>query len=77
LLPWLQVTGRASYQIFHLVDTILTILATTRQTQKPTLKWAFMLMREVAELKVEVDSKMETQIIDLDVIKEKNTIDNK
>lgn len=36
-----------------------------------------MLMREVAELKVEVDSKMETQIIDLDVIKEKNTIDNK
>jgi hypothetical protein len=31
-------------------------------------------MREVAELNVEVSSKMETQIIDLDVIKEKTRL---
>jgi len=42
-----------------------------KQTQKPTLKWAFMLMREITEVKVEVDSKVVTQIANIDEVKGK------
>lgn len=42
-----------------------------KQTQKPTLKWAFMLMREITEVKVEVDSKVITQIANMDEVKGK------
>ena len=42
-----------------------------KQTQKPTLKWAFMLMREITEVKVEMESKVETQIANLDEVKSK------
>ena len=42
-----------------------------KQTQKPTLKWAFMLMREITEVKVEVDSKVITQIANMDDVKGK------
>ncbi len=42
-----------------------------KQTQKPTLKWAFMLMREITEVKMEVDSKVVTQIANMDEVKGK------
>ncbi len=42
-----------------------------KQTQKPTLKWAFMLMREITEVKMEVDSKVVTQIANMDKVKDK------
>jgi len=42
-----------------------------KQTQKPTLKWAFMLMREITEVKVEVDSKVITEIANMDEVKDK------
>jgi hypothetical protein len=42
-----------------------------KQTQKPTLKWVFMLMREITEVKIEVDSKVITKIANLDEVKDK------
>ena len=42
-----------------------------KQTQKPTLKWAFMLMREITEVKMEVGSKVVTQIANMDRVKGK------
>jgi transposase len=42
-----------------------------KQTQKPTLKWAFMLMRGITEVKIEIDSKVVTQIANMDEIKDK------
>ncbi|MDY9925576.1 IS1634 family transposase [Methanosarcina sp.] len=42
-----------------------------KQTQKPTLKWAFMLMREITEVKMKVDSKVVTQIANMDEVKGK------
>ncbi|AKB52249.1 Mobile element protein [Methanosarcina barkeri str. Wiesmoor] len=42
-----------------------------KQTQKPTLKWAFVLMRGITEVKVEVDSKVITKIANMDEIKSK------
>ena len=42
-----------------------------KQTQKPTLKWVFMLMREITEVKIEVDSKVVTKIANMDEVKEK------
>ena len=42
-----------------------------KQTQKPTLKWAFVLMRGITEVKVEVDSKVITKIANMDEVKSK------
>jgi len=42
-----------------------------KQTQKPTLKWAFVLMREITEVKVKVDSKVITKIANMDEVKGK------
>ena len=42
-----------------------------KQTQKPTLKWVFRLMRGITEVKIETDSKAVTQIANMDEIKEK------
>ena len=42
-----------------------------KQTQKPTLKWIFLLMREITEVKIEVDSKVITKIANLDEVKDK------
>jgi transposase len=42
-----------------------------KQTQKPTLKWVFMLMREITEVKIEVDSKVVTKIANLDEVKDR------
>ena len=33
-----------------------------KQTQKPTLKWVFILMRGITEVKMDVDSKVVTQL---------------
>jgi transposase len=42
-----------------------------KQTQKPTLKWVFILMREITEVKMDVDSKVVTQVANLNETKEK------
>ena len=42
-----------------------------KQTQKPTLKWVFMLMRGITEVKVKTKSKTKIQVANLDEIKEK------
>ena len=42
-----------------------------KQTQKPTLKWVFMLMREITEVKIEVDSKVIVKIVNIDEVKDK------
>lgn len=42
-----------------------------KQTQKPTLKWAFILMRGITEVKVEIDSKVVTQIANMNEVKAK------
>ena len=42
-----------------------------KQTQKPTLKWVFMLMRGITEVEVKTKSKAKIQIANLDEIKEK------
>ncbi|BBL66594.1 hypothetical protein MmazTMA_35710 [Methanosarcina mazei] len=42
-----------------------------KQTQKPTLKWAFMLMRGITEVKLEIDSKVVTQIANMNEVKAK------
>jgi len=42
-----------------------------KQTQKPTLKWAFVLMRKITEVKVEVDSRVITKIVNMDEVKGK------
>jgi hypothetical protein len=42
-----------------------------KQTQKPTLKWVFMLMREITEVKIEVDSQVIIKIANLDEVKDK------
>lgn len=42
-----------------------------KQTQKPTLKWVFTLMREITEVKIEEDSKVVTQIANINETKEK------
>ena len=42
-----------------------------KQTQKPTLKWAFMLMRGITEVKMEIESKVVTQIANMDEVKSK------
>jgi len=42
-----------------------------KQTQKPTLKWVFMLMREITEVKIEVDSKIVTKIANINEVKDK------
>ena len=42
-----------------------------KQTQNPTLKWAFMLMKGITEVKVRMDSNVQMQIANMDMIKEK------
>jgi transposase len=42
-----------------------------KQTQKPTLKWVFMLMREITEVKIEVDSKVIIEIANMNEVKHK------
>lgn len=42
-----------------------------KPTQKPTLKWVFMLMKGIAEVHINTKSKTKVQIINLDEIKEK------
>jgi len=42
-----------------------------KQTQKPTLKWAFMLMKGITEVKVTMESNVQMQIANMDMIKEK------
>ena len=42
-----------------------------KQTQKPTLKWVFTLMRGITEVKIEVESKVVTQIANMDEVKDK------
>jgi transposase len=42
-----------------------------KQTQKPTLKWTFMLMRGITEVKMEIESKVVTQIVNMDEVKSK------
>ena len=42
-----------------------------KQTQKLTLKWIFALMREITEVKIEADSKVVTQIANINETKEK------
>lgn len=42
-----------------------------KQTQKPTLKWVFMLMRGITEVEVKTKSKTKIQVANLDEIKEK------
>ena len=42
-----------------------------KQTQKPTMKWVFMLMREITEVKIEVDSKVIVKIVNIDEVKDK------
>jgi transposase len=42
-----------------------------KQTQKPTLKWVFMLMREITEVKIEVDSKVIIEIANMNEVKYK------
>jgi transposase len=42
-----------------------------KQTKKPTLKWVFMLMREITEVKIEVDSKVIVKIANMDGVKDK------
>jgi transposase len=39
--------------------------------KKPTLKWAFILMRGITEVKVEIDSKVITQIANMNEVKAK------
>jgi hypothetical protein len=42
-----------------------------KQTQEPTLKWAFTLIREITEVKIEMESKVVTQIANMDEVKGK------
>jgi len=42
-----------------------------KQTQNPTLKWVFMLMKGITEVKVRMDSNVQMQIANMDMIKEK------
>jgi len=42
-----------------------------KQTQKPTLKWIFMLMREITEVKIEVNSKVIIEIANMNEVKHK------
>jgi len=42
-----------------------------KQTQKPTLEWVFMLMREITEVKIEVDSKVIIEIANMNEVKHK------
>ncbi len=42
-----------------------------KQTQNPTLKWTFMLMKGITEVKVRIDSNVQMQIANMDMIKEK------
>jgi transposase len=42
-----------------------------KQTQKPTLKWAFRLMKGITEVKIEMGSKVVTQIANMDEVKDK------
>jgi transposase len=42
-----------------------------KQTKKPTLKCVFMLMREITEVKIEVDSKVIIKIANINEVKEK------
>jgi transposase len=42
-----------------------------KKTQKPTLKWVFMLMREITEVKIEVDSKVIIEIANMSEVKHK------
>ena len=42
-----------------------------KQTQKPTLKWVFMLMRGITEVEVKTKSKTKIQVANLDEIKGK------
>lgn len=56
----------------RLKETGETILdQVKKQTQKPTLKWAFILMRGITEVKVEIDSKVVTQIANMNEVKAK------
>lgn len=56
----------------RLKETGETILdQVKKQTQKPTLKWAFILMRGITEVKIEIDSKVVTQIANMDEVKDK------
>jgi transposase len=42
-----------------------------KQTQKPTLKWVFVLMRGITEVKIEEDSKTIIKIANVDEVKDK------
>jgi hypothetical protein len=42
-----------------------------KQTQKPTLKWIFKLMRGATEVKIEVDSKAIIKIANINEVKDK------
>ena len=42
-----------------------------KQTQKPTLKWAFRLMKGITEVKIGMGSKVVTQIANMDEVKDK------
>jgi|SRR5665811_1613471 len=42
-----------------------------KQTQKLTLKWAFRLMKGITEVKIEMGSKVVTQIANMDEVKDK------
>jgi|GEM_PF-4416070 len=41
-----------------------------KQIQNPTLKWAFMLMKGITEVKVKMGSNVQVQIANMDMIKE-------
>lgn len=69
--------GLFFYQIFHYVNTILTVLAPTRSNSKTHIEVSFHADEKATELKIEIDSKMETQITDLDGIRENTTLDTK
>ncbi|AKB50706.1 Mobile element protein [Methanosarcina barkeri str. Wiesmoor] len=56
----------------RLKETGETILdQVKKQTQKPTLKWVFILMRGITEVKIEIDSKVVTQIANMSEVKDK------
>ncbi|AKB79493.1 Mobile element protein [Methanosarcina horonobensis HB-1 = JCM 15518] len=42
-----------------------------KQTQKPTLKWVFTLIREITEIKTEMDSKVIIEIANMNEVKNK------
>lgn len=42
-----------------------------KQIQNPTLKWVFMLLRGITEVKIEVDSQVIIKIANLDEVKDK------